>query len=150
VKYTFEATPRLAGGFIVLTVFDENTVRMASCSCLDRDYAEKWASEVSLSFPLNSAQVEAELDKAFAAIKPPEGEPIDAEFQVRSAVESRRYEARRERFALAVFRELIRKQPTAEPLAWKYDSLAEDAVRAADALEERLNPTKQILPPYEA
>lgn len=61
--------------------------------------------------------------------------------------EERRYNARIERFALAVFRKVIEPDDLRKNTDWP--SLAREAVRAAHALEEALNPTPgTILPEY--
>ena len=69
--------------------------------------------------------------------------------------QERRYRDRRERFALAVFRSLIlqdaadrRTKELIVPSDWR--QLAKEAISAADALEEELNPTGPVLPDYEA
>lgn len=62
--------------------------------------------------------------------------------------EERRYRARRERFACIAFRVMIGKEEPNRRTDWK--ELAVSAVKAADALEEVLNPVAPSLPPYEA
>ena len=75
----FQADAKAEQGIVWLKVYEREIIRM-SAGVTNRDAAESWAQETSKRFPLNSVQVEAELDKAFAAIKPEPAEnpPIDA------------------------------------------------------------------------
>lgn len=62
--------------------------------------------------------------------------------------DERRYQQRRERFALAIYKTLAAHAEPSRLTDWK--ELAKQAVEAADALEEVLNPNAPDLPEYVA
>jgi hypothetical protein len=85
-KYRLEATARIASGFVALGIWDERDQRLAQCNTADIDHAAKWANEQILFYEIgNTADVQREIDRAFAALKPAiDGREglIDATFEV--------------------------------------------------------------------